>query len=192
MSEDREARRIIDIQSKQIGGLGKAISDAAVKAQKTEMESNQRKVVDLMSEIQGKMIDRAAAYTNLILIGGYAGIFTVWSNSKATLPMRANILVAGSVLLSLTVFIGFEIYKMIFTAVRFLKNRDFLVNPIPPDQFAKRLQDLQRQESKVPLSYLRLWFSALAFCILSALFAGGVLCYNFVAILLSWKGWPAD
>lgn len=129
MSNDRQMHRAIDQHSRQITGLGKAISDAAVSQQKRDAEAHQRKVVDLMSEIQGKMIDRAAAYTNLILIGGYAGIFTVWSNSKNTLPEKANLLVAIAVLLSLTAFIGFEIYKMIFTAVRFLKNRDFLVNP---------------------------------------------------------------
>ena len=190
--EDREARRVIDQHTKQIGGLGKAISDAAVAQQKRELEVNQRKVVDLMSEIQGKMADKAAAYTNLILIGGYAGIFTIWSNMKATLPLNARVLVAGSVLASLAAFIGFEIYKMIFTAVRFLKNRHFLVNPGPPDQLAKRLQELQRTESKLPILYMPMWIGTLLFCLVTALFAGGVLGYNFLAALTGWDAWPGQ
>jgi hypothetical protein len=117
-----------------------------------------------MSEIQGKMADKAAAYTNLILIGGYAGIFTIWSNMKATLPLKASVLVAGSVMASLSAFIGFEIYKMIFTAVRFLKNRHFLVNPGPPDQLAKRLQSSSglkaNYQSFTCRSGLGHWYSA--------------------------------
>lgn len=185
MSEDLEARR-------QIGGLAKAISQAAVEAQQKELEASQRKTVDVLSEMQGKMADKAAGYTNLILIGGYAGIFTVWSNMKATLPVKASILVASAILLSLTAFMGFEIYKMIFTARRFLRNRHLIMNPGPPQEFAKRLHELQRSESKLPLVYMPLWLCTLAFCILTAIFAGGVLGYNFVASLVGWSGWPAN
>src|SRR5436190_19873537 len=41
-------------------------------------------------EIQSKLFDRAAAYSNLIMLGGYAGAFTIWANTKAQLSPKSE------------------------------------------------------------------------------------------------------
>ncbi|RYG55320.1 MAG: hypothetical protein EON56_05815, partial [Alphaproteobacteria bacterium] len=113
---DHDTRRTLVKHETAIQGLSAAISQQAQK----DAEAAQRKVVDLLSEVQGRLIDRAAAYTNLILIGGYAGLFAIWSATRASLPMKANIAVAAALTLSLAFFLGFEVYKMIYAGSRFL------------------------------------------------------------------------
>lgn len=194
---DHETRRILGQHGSVIEKLAAAAAEQhqrqlvaeAARIQK-ESEAAQRKAVDALSEIQGKMIDRAAAYANLMMIGGYAGIFTIWSSTRAALPIKASISIASAITFSLVIFISFEIYKMILTAVRALRNRKILTEAVPIQEFLERLEKLKQEEARRPVGYMRMWMTALVLCISSALVALGLLGYNFAAVLLNLPMWP--
>ena len=56
-------------------------------------------------EIQAAAYDRAAAYSNLILLGGYAGAFALWAYTRDLLTPKATILIALLLAISLATFI---------------------------------------------------------------------------------------
>lgn len=187
---DYETRRALQQQQATISELAKQMGVEASKRQQALAEANQRKAVDVMTEVQGKLIDRSAAYTNLMLIGGYAGFFALWSGTRSNLPIKANVAIAGLATLSLAIFISFEVYKMVVTALRFLKNRHFLHESLSPDQFVKRLEELKREEAKLPVGYMGIWVGAVGAALLFAFLAFALLTYNFFAILVGFSTWP--
>jgi len=186
--------RLVELQLRQqaeaIDKITKAMNEAAASAQQKEELAAQRRVVDLMTEVHGKLIDRSAAYTNLMLLGGYAGIFTIWSGTRANLPPRANVAIAVAIGVSLAVFIGFEIYKMVINGVRILKTQTFLTETIPLDQFNHRLEEFKKEEAKSPFGYVKIWITTMIICISAVLVALGLLAYNFFAFLAGIAQWP--
>jgi hypothetical protein len=108
----------------------------------------QEKVKTTIIEVQSKIYDKSTAYTNLIMIGGYAGSFATWAATRPQLPAKANVTIALSLTISLASFILFEVYKMTYTAVKFLKNRHLLVQSLPPEKFFANLQKLAQSEQK--------------------------------------------
>ena len=119
---DHEAREQLAAQGKSISNLFEAIGEAAQKKQLEDQLAQQEKVKTTLIEIQSKIYDKASACTNLIMVGGYAGSFATWAATRAHLTTRTNIAVALALTISLSAFIFFEVYKMTYTAVRFLKN----------------------------------------------------------------------
>jgi hypothetical protein len=175
------------------GGMAKvmkSIGDAANAKHEADQLAQQEKAKTIMIEIQSKIYDRAVAYTNLIMVGAYAGMFATWGATRAQLPAKANIVVALSLGVSLAAFILFEVYKMTYTAMKFLKNRTLLVSPAAPDVFAKKLQKLSQEEQKLSLFFMPIWVSVMVVCVGAGLFALGLLFYNYFALLIGWPTWP--
>lgn len=177
-------------QSEAIKKIEDAMDEATASKKQKEIESSQRKTIDNMIEMHSKIIDRSAAYTNLMLIGGYAGIFTIWSGTRTNLPTKANIAIAFSIGTSLAIFIGFEIYKMIITALRVSKISAFLKDSVSPDQFTTHLEEFRREEAKAPVGWWGIWIATITISVSTTLAALGLLAYNFLAVLVGFSQWP--
>ncbi len=139
---------------------------------------------DLVIDMHSKAFDRATAYTNLIMLGGYAGGFAIWNFTRDHLTAKASIWVAILLLLSLTAFILFETYKMVLNAKHTAKVANMLRQQKP---IADQMADIQEYEKKVSsdslLVFMRVWKAVLAFCVSTALIAVTILIWNFIAIL---------
>ena len=98
-------------------------------------EEANAKNFDYLLELQSSMFNRAAAYTNIILVGGYAGAFTIWNFTRSQLTPRATIVVALFLSISLVTFIAFEVFKMIWTAVELKKQVLILRTAKSPTEF---------------------------------------------------------
>jgi len=90
---------------------------------RVDLDKLKRKVlVDDFAEAQIKvnsgLYEKANTYTNLLMAGGYAGFFGIWALAKPYLDKTSALLAALLMSLSLTVFIGFEIYKTYLMTVQ--------------------------------------------------------------------------
>jgi hypothetical protein len=187
---DMEARRVINEHAKDIKKLANAI-EASAKRQLDAQEAAQAdKVKSTLIEVQSKLFDRGAAYTNLIMIGGYASAFGLWSATRPQLPARANVAIALGLGLSLFSFVCFEIYKMTTTAVRFLKNRKLIMSVLPPDKYLANLQKMASEEQKLSMSFIPIWLTTFIISLVTGLGAIGLLFYNQLAVLVGWPAWP--
>ena len=64
-----------------------------------QVEQDKRK--EEIVKIMAALYDKAAAYTNLIIIAGYAAFFAVWGNVKAQLGKREMLYAALFITISL-------------------------------------------------------------------------------------------
>src|SRR5258707_10744657 len=86
-------------------------------------------------EIQSKLFDRAAAYSNLIMLGGYAGAFTIWANTKSQLSPKSNVVIAALLGVSLAVFVFYQVFKMAGHLWHFDKVRRLLSDNLTVPEF---------------------------------------------------------
>ena len=142
------------------------------------------KLAELLSEMMAKAFDKATAYTNVIIIAGYAGAFTIWANTKTQLTPYTNVVVATALGLSILMFVGWEIYSMIIRSAQFLR-RSQIINSTASDQLLKKLADMRSQEVKFVARQMPIWIIVLCITVGFALIAIGTLSYNYFVILLT-------
>lgn len=148
-------------------------------------EEAANKTREAIIELQSAVFDRAAAYTNLITLGGYAGGFTLWAYTRDQLGPTATIAVALLFGISLATFVFFEVYKMVVTQQSTIKQVRLATEALPPDEFLRRLVVLQQEARRTLLTtLLRIWTVVMFICVGTGLLAVGTLFYNFFAILL--------
>lgn len=142
------------------------------------------KVKDRMIEMHSRVYDRAAAYTNLIVIGGYAGAFAIWNFTRAQLTNRTTIAVAIFLGLSLTAFIFFEVYKMTINGRTIFKFNEVMKGDPGPIEFLRRYKVYEVEMSKRNIGFQKIWVGCLGFCVIMALIALAILFYNFFFLVL--------
>src|SRR5258708_37946291 len=88
--------------------------------QSEHLDDETRRTIDSVVDIQIRIIagayEKANAYTNLIILAGYAGLFALWQFTKDYLSRTQVLVSALLTLTSITIFVLFEIYKAHFTS----------------------------------------------------------------------------
>lgn len=79
-----------------------------------QQECERDKKVGMLMQLNEKLMTQATNYTNLILVAGYAGFFGLWSSLITKLPNWLYALSGLFALLSLILFVSWEIIKMIW------------------------------------------------------------------------------
>ena len=74
----------------------------------------------------------ANANANVIVLAGYAGIFSIWGLLKGDLPLDVVAIVAILTIVSLSIFVGFEMFKMVSTSVAAFKVGEFIEEGVIP------------------------------------------------------------
>jgi quinol-cytochrome oxidoreductase complex cytochrome b subunit len=174
------------------GGTGGIDWQKVVTGQQKYIEDQKaEKIRQNFIELQSKLFEKASAYTNIILLGGYAGAFTIWNFTKGQLPDKATIIIASLLAISLLTFVIYEVYKMVLTQLHFHRISQLLNKEHAPDVFLEKFKEFKQRGDRKALSFIPLWISVVLICIVSALGALAILFYNFFAILLKLPGWPA-
>jgi len=92
--------------------------DASTSLQPLDDETKRQ--IDLAIEAQIRIIsgvyEKANAYTNLITVAGYAGFFALWQLTKENLTRTQSLVSALLMVVSITIFVIFEIYKAHYTS----------------------------------------------------------------------------
>jgi len=96
------------------------------------------KQVQAALELMGRMQASHASYTNLIIVAGYAAFFTFWSTLKNDLPKWLYAVSGLLIVLSLLVFIAWEVTKMIWGAFHLRKAEYQLTSRSPGPDIAIR------------------------------------------------------
>ncbi|WP_238193581.1 hypothetical protein [Methylobacterium frigidaeris] len=159
--------------------------------QKQSQDQLEEKQIKALSEISSKTLDKSAAYNNIILVAGYAGAFTIWSFTRLQLTPRANVCIALSLLLSLAVFIFFEVIKMTIVTKYVSSRAAALKAETTAASKIKIIQELDNSNSIILARFMIFWAITLFVTAAGALFALALLAYNFSAILMGLPAWPA-
>ncbi len=87
-------------------------------AQLSEKERQQvaKEIVDTQVKIVAALYDKSIAYTNLIIIAGYASFFGMWAFTKQYLSPKQVLWSALIMSVSIVTFVFFEVIKMTTTS----------------------------------------------------------------------------
>ncbi|MGY2137806.1 hypothetical protein ACW9I8_14480 [Pseudomonas reactans] len=146
--------------------------------QKFQLRLERDKETDLLVQLNEKQMAGASNYTNLILVAGYAGLFGFWSTLSPKLPPMLYALCGLLGLLSLMLFISWEIIKMIWGNIHMARTNVMIEKVGGP----KLLQLFLASTKKFQIRSQRAWWFFLVPSLLSGLAAGfiliGFFCYQ--------------
>lgn len=157
----------------------------------TPQERDTRRVKELVLEVQSTAYGYAMTYTAIIIFGGYAALFTVWTHTKEYLNATTTMWVALLLGVSVLCFVMFEVFKMILTSIEFMKVRSLLVVDYPPAILLEKRAQLARQQNvTVQRIVVPIWIVVLIITIVSGFGAAFILLASFISFLSS--GAPAS
>jgi uncharacterized membrane protein len=153
------------------------IQKIAEELAKKALERDKDERVEVLIRVMSAMFDKAMAYTNLILVAGFAGFFAVWGSMKEHLSDVERSLSAFAITISLTIFIFWEVFAMVARS----KNFKGLLRVLeaPPEKFQAALAKQQQAERLQNIWTLRIWAVVLVFTVVPALVAAAILIYSF-------------
>lgn len=168
------------------GNIQKIMSEALER----QLEDQVEKEIEIRIRIISAAYDKASAYANIIILAGYAAIFTTWSLTKDYLPENAAMTIAMMIGLSLFVFCGWEVFKMIHNGNELNATAKILVKGLPPKQFASEIKKLEIEHQKQAMRMCQWWYGILAVTVSLGFGGALILFYNFAANLLALPFWP--
>ncbi len=108
-SERHHLRTLAEQQRQSAEDIARINQERATEA----AERFKKETVDTLIKIQSAMFSSGQAYTNVVIIGGYAASFTIWSYTRLYLAERAAIWAALLLMISVVTFIGWEIIDVL-------------------------------------------------------------------------------
>lgn len=160
----------------------------AKQAEQQQREKLANDIIETQIKIISAVYDKAVAYTNIVIIGGYAGFFGLWTLTKQYLTAAQARWSALFMLTSASIFIFFEVYKMVITTkkvllpwAKILEDPDDRTNP---DMLLDKLHKYEQSLKRNNLPFIRIWWIHVAVAVVTALIAVSILLFSFVCGLL--------
>ena len=161
-----------------MSGMDEAIRKAAQRA----AEEQHNKMIEALTAVYKGMYDSAATYVNIIMLGGYAGAFAVWSLAGDALSVEQRSWAGLWLIISLAVFVLWEVAKMIVLgvlAIQFQRLAATKVGDLP-----KQIGRYQKAQDQWMMKFHFTWaVFVLPVAIFTGLAGGGVLVHAFVTNL---------
>ena len=125
--------------------------------------------------------EQAKNYSNIIMMGGYAGLFAIWGFTKSNLEKWQSISVGLLTLLSVLIFILFELYGLWFRSTQTFNLLSQLQKAEKLDKFP---DDYGKQELKRLETLAKVWPFFFFSAVTTALLAAFILAWSFVSQLI--------
>ncbi len=135
--------------------------------------------LDQLRQLVADLSREATSYANLIIVAGYAGAFALWQFVEKYISIRARFWSALLLIISIAIFAGHEIYKMIHEGLR-LRSMIKAAIKLPP---AQRFEVLQAILVRVHLEQNFVWLFFLVPTLATAFAAAAILAGTLVAKL---------
>lgn len=153
-----------------------------------KLQEQKKEMLDSQIKLASALYDKSIAYTNLVIMAGYAGFFGLWSVTKNNLTPKQVLWSALFMVISLSSFVLFEVGKMIFNSC-FMLSRNCALNRLPNAQSIDDQINILNEHDKTTKSrgvkFTRFWVVALIIIIPTAVFGASILMYSFIVNLLA-------
>jgi len=155
--------------------------------QKAQQKRQAEEQVDAQIKMLTVIFDKSTAYTNLLLIGAYAGFFGLWQLTKDYLSKPQALWSALLVIISLTFFVIFEVTKMVVIQRDISAKAKALSLPecrTNPQVLAQRMNEIAIAHERTGFHFMRFWVLTMVVTVGAGLAGAGVLVWSFVAGLV--------
>lgn len=147
-----------------------------------EERDNVQSHLDTVLQFYCKAFDKAVAYTNVIMLGGYAALFTAW-NFAGKLMDSTDIAIVGSLItISCLAFTFWEVYKILYSGRMFKQiSNDMAKNP---NEAIKLLFEHGEEQLKHNFMHMKLWVAMLWVALPTGFGAALMIAYVFLAHII--------
>ena len=128
---------------------------------------------------------KAMAYTNTVILAGYASFFGIWNFTKPQLTNNQILWSAVLMSVSLIAFVLFEIYGMFYRSKSLLGLANVVNNQ---ETFNKKLLEHKEKEQTRSIVHGRIWLFVFPVSVISGVSAAGILLWAFIAQLFQAYG----
>lgn len=141
-------------------------------------------VKDILLETQTAAFGHAQTYTTVVIFGGYAGLFGIWSFTRDSLSTNVNFWVGLLIAISMLTFVSFEIFKMIMHTRESIKVRNLFIDALSPEQFLAKHQVLVKESNLTSQKVvIPVWVVALIISTTTGIGAALILIFCFAVYL---------
>lgn len=148
--------------------------------------------VEAITEAQIKLLsaayDKAIAYTNIVILAGYASFFGLWNLTKDYLGKKPMVWAALLMLLSVAAFVLFEAWKMFYSSRQLIElSRLFLDhdNQQSTERLGAAITRHNALERGRTIRFGRAWQATVLFTVITGLLAAAILAWAFIRSLVS-------
>jgi|SRR3954471_4833853 len=152
-----------------------------LESEEPKEDSELKEFIQKQKEVLSNGYQHAKEYSNIIILGGYAGLFAIWSFTKDQLIKWQVLSVGLLILVSLLIYIVFELYG---AWLRTTQINNQMKELLVAEKLNKFPEEYGKSEIIRANKFISLWpyffFGAVVF----ALFAALILVYSFVSNLI--------
>lgn len=144
--------------------------------------------MDRSIDFQDRIFEKLTAYTNVVMLAGYAGLFALWSYTKEDISRTCSDLVAILLGISVFLYVTHEIFGGYIRSrniVAHAKNR-----PKDPSEYFANEKLISDAEARLLAKSAVIWKLVYWPTVLCAYAALLILMYNLLAKLLGLPFWP--
>jgi hypothetical protein len=144
--------------------------------------------IEMQTKILSAAYEKAMAYTNLIIVAGYASFFALWQLTKDHLNRNQVLWSALLMLFSITLFVVFEIYKAYYSSRTLLYFGKILSDPENQSSLARLVSEIEKynlDDRKRYVRFGRTWHIVFIVTVFSGLSAAVILVYALVRSLFA-------
>ncbi|MES9949359.1 MAG: hypothetical protein ABW118_10400 [Candidatus Thiodiazotropha sp.] len=136
----------------------------------------------VLKEALSQIYALSSGYTNLVIVGGYASAFAVWQLTKQHMDINQTMIIGTLLVISVILFMGFEVYKMISNTL-FLRRLDRILDSDIDDEDRLVAWGIASSENKIKT--YRLWIYFLVPTLISAFSAGLYMLWIYINNIFS-------
>jgi len=168
--------------------LGEQQQQMKQETQRRQQEAAAEKMIETLVKILSSSYDKAVAYNNVLIVAGYAAFFAIWGATKPALTHWVSIASALLMVTSATVFVLFELLKMVHTSRAMTQLQSITADEEArksPEVLQSKIKEYEAAQRLGSLRFLRIWVVVLVITASTSVLAVGLLAYNYVCILVS-------
>ena len=124
---------------------------------------------DKVVAFQNKSLEMTAAYSQVIILAGYAAFFAVWSAVASQVQHWVTVFGGSMMLLSVTVFIGWTVTNLVFLNMHHLNMLGAMTAGL--DGFDARVAKVESRHLHAMAKLKRYWIPIVCFCSVTAFVA---------------------
>ena len=183
---DQQTQFQMGNMQKQISMLIEQQRRMAEEALQRQQETAAENMIETLVKILSMSYDKAIAYNNIVIVAGYATFFAILGATRTSLSQWVLITSALLMILSATVFVLFELLKMVQSTKTLVQLHVIATDEKArknPEIFQSKMKAFEMLQQSTSLRSLRTWVVVLVITVSTALSAIALLVYNYVCIL---------
>ncbi len=145
------------------------------------MDDELEKFITKQKEFVASSYDQAKSYSNIIMLGGYAGLFAIWNFTKDDLEKWQSFTVGLLAVISILIFVVFE---LISTWLRGKQASSLMVQLNEAEEMHRFPEDYGKSQQEMTAKYMKVWPYFFFGSVIAGVGAAGILIYSFISGLL--------